>query len=158
MGMDVYGVKPRNKSGEYFRANVWSWHPIADYLTSIAPDLMGTIQYLHTNDGDGLPGEAAIHLADILDAEIESGRTAEYIEAQRLIHEATPSEPCDFCDGTGTRRDAVGVANGFDTRGWCNGCDGTGQVRPFATSYSFTLEHITVFAVFVRNSGGFEIH
>jgi hypothetical protein len=28
MGMDVYGRKPKNKSGEYFRANCWSWRPI----------------------------------------------------------------------------------------------------------------------------------
>ncbi|QOR55575.1 MAG: hypothetical protein UMS36scaffold28_65 [Phage 59_13] len=28
MGMDVYGVKPKSKQGEYFRNNVWSWRPL----------------------------------------------------------------------------------------------------------------------------------
>jgi len=28
MGMDVIGRKPKNKTGEYFRANVWSYRPI----------------------------------------------------------------------------------------------------------------------------------
>jgi len=28
MGMDVYGVAPKNDKGEYFRANCWSWRPL----------------------------------------------------------------------------------------------------------------------------------
>ena len=28
MGMDVFGLAPAAREGEYFRANVWSWRPI----------------------------------------------------------------------------------------------------------------------------------
>jgi hypothetical protein len=28
MGMDVVGVNPKTKEGEYFRANCWSWRPL----------------------------------------------------------------------------------------------------------------------------------
>ena len=38
MGMDVYGRAPTSESGEYFRANVWSWHPIWNYCEVLAPD------------------------------------------------------------------------------------------------------------------------
>ena len=33
--MDICGRKPKNKIGEYFRANVWSYRPIY-WLCSIA--------------------------------------------------------------------------------------------------------------------------
>ena len=54
MGMDVYGKNPENETGRYFRACVWGWHPLAEYLTEVAPDLIGKVTYLHSNDGDGL--------------------------------------------------------------------------------------------------------
>ena len=31
MGMDVYGRKPKNKTGEYFRANIWSWKTMVSF-------------------------------------------------------------------------------------------------------------------------------
>jgi hypothetical protein len=40
MGMDVVGRKPDAKSGEYFRANVWSWRPIHDLIIELCSDLL----------------------------------------------------------------------------------------------------------------------
>ena len=49
MGMDVMGVNPKTKEGEYFRANCWSWRPIcvalansgaADHLSYYEWDMM----------------------------------------------------------------------------------------------------------------------
>ena len=54
MGMDVYGRNPTTKQGEYFRNNVWWWHPLADYCTSVAPDITAQCNSWHHNDGDGL--------------------------------------------------------------------------------------------------------
>jgi len=51
MGMDIYGRKPANKTGEYFRANVWSWRPI-HYLCELVMD--SKYPDWAYNDGDGL--------------------------------------------------------------------------------------------------------
>ena len=32
MGMDVYGRRPKSERGEYFRNNIWWWHPLADFI------------------------------------------------------------------------------------------------------------------------------
>ena len=66
MGMDVHGQQPDSPAGEYFRANVWSWKPIADYCLRVAPRIVGKIQYLYSNDGDGLNGADSKRLAAIL--------------------------------------------------------------------------------------------
>ena len=51
MGMDVYGTKPKNETGEYFRANVWYWHPLWDCLDKLHPNICGKcddkVQALH---------------------------------------------------------------------------------------------------------------
>jgi hypothetical protein len=28
MGFDVYGKAPTAREGEYFRRNIWGWHPL----------------------------------------------------------------------------------------------------------------------------------
>ena len=40
MGMDVSGRLPSSPKGEYFRANVWSWHPIHTLITELCSDLL----------------------------------------------------------------------------------------------------------------------
>lgn len=100
MGMDVYGKSPANERGEYFRNNVWWWRPLWDYCESVAPDLCGNVNG-HYNDGDGLEAEGAIRLAEILFAEIESGRTAQYGKERDEFLEAIPNEECSACKGSG---------------------------------------------------------
>lgn len=45
-------------------------------------------------------------------------------------------ERCDLCEGTGTRRDAIGLAQGMVDRAWCNGCDGKGQRVKWPTQWA----------------------
>jgi hypothetical protein len=167
MGMDVYG-----KSGNYFRNNVWWWHPLADYILEIAPDVAANCKHWHTNDGDGLSADNAARLADILEAEIASGRTAEYAALREASIEALPDEQCQWCEGTGIRTDRIGQEMRMPQRpipadqvghpragqiGWCNGCDGVGHVRPFKAHYPFDVGNVKEFAEFCRASEGFEI-
>jgi hypothetical protein len=76
--MDVYGSEPADECGEYFRNNVWWWHPLAAYVTETAPDISCRCEDWHSNDGDGLDRDDALALADLLQAEIDSGRTASF--------------------------------------------------------------------------------
>lgn len=109
MGMDVFG-----KSGNYFRASIWSWHPLAHYCQTIGHFLSEECKYWHSNDGDGLGAEEAELLGKVLLREIEQGNAQKavdaYIEQQsKLVCEFCKGErqiganQCGFCEGTGTR-------------------------------------------------------
>lgn len=52
MGMDVSGINPTTEAGKYFRANVWSWRPLAS--------LIRLVEFVArwTADHQGLVGDA----------------------------------------------------------------------------------------------------
>ena len=104
MGMDVCGRAPHTKQGEYFRNNMWWWRPLADYICEIAPEITANCQHWHSNDGDGLNGHDSLRLAELLQKEIESGRTAAYARRRESKLEMAPNEPCLLCEATGTRK------------------------------------------------------
>jgi hypothetical protein len=170
MGMDVYGKAATEPVGEYFRNNVWCWRPLADYVLSVAPTLANKCKHWHTNDGAGLNAADSMKLADILEAEVESGRTAAYAMTRQADFDAMPSEACKWCAGTGVRTDAVGLEHGMIGKrveaanrrqgqvGWCNGCDGAGMIRPHDTWYHFDLDNVREFIAFLRACGGFAIN
>jgi hypothetical protein len=66
MGMDIYGRKPTSKRGKYFGNNIGSWHALARYCNTVAPDICAACRHWHTNDGDGLDAAGAVALADAL--------------------------------------------------------------------------------------------
>ena len=37
MGFDLTGLKARSEKGRYFGTNVWTWHPIAEYVLERCP-------------------------------------------------------------------------------------------------------------------------
>src|SRR5579875_3196073 len=150
MGMDVYGRNPSAPAGEYFGNSVWGWHPLWDYCCAVAPNTTGAVASGHSNDGDA-------KLAAVLTRELESGRTTEYEATYTARLAALADERCEFCEGTGTRRDAVGIELGMAERGHCNGCNGKGAHRPWAAMYPFSAENVAAFRDFVAASGGFEI-
>jgi hypothetical protein len=176
MGMDVYGNNPTSETGDYFRLNVWWWHPLANYCCEVAPEITAPCTHWHSNDGDGLDAERAGALAEALQREISAGRTAAYEKIYTSKQEMAPNEPCDICDGTGTRKPVperelpegdevfvmfcgpepeIGAGDPNNGGIKCNGCDGTGTVRPWATNYPFSVEKVEKFVAFLRECGGF---
>lgn len=171
MGMDIFGNKPSSEAGVYFRASVWSWRPIAEYVTTRHPALTKGCRHWHSNDGDGLSAAQARALGAALAADIAEGRLTDHIaeRADRLAR--LPWEKCRFCGGTGIRTDAVGRSNGQELRlvesppdnprlgqvGWCNGCDGWGSTVQIEAWYPMELDHVREFADFLRDCGGFRI-
>lgn len=152
MGMDVYGRKPKNKEGEYFRANVWYWHPLWQYCEDLHPTLANSVKvpYAHSNDGSGLKSIDAANLGKFIFKDIETGIAQSYIQKRNEDLEALPLLDCIYCDKTGTRiwDDGPKV---------CNGCNGTGKTKSFETHYYLELEVLKEFANFLVNSGGFNI-
>jgi len=171
MGMDVIGRKPSAETGEYFRNNIWWWHPLWEYCHHIAPEICEGVLG-HSNDGDGLPGDGARKLAEALRRELAAGRTRTYAEQHDAQRQALPRTPCRQCDATGVRNDSVGTEMGMPGRalpeaqaerlgraaGWCNGCDGEGTRPAWGASYFFSEENVAEFVEFLQHSGGFRIH
>lgn len=170
MGMDVFGTAPTSEAGEYFRRSVWGWRPLADFILAEASDEAAGCLYWHSNDGDGLGAAEAVKLADRLQQAVADGTAAAWVLSRDATLGALPDETCRYCAGTGSRTDAVGVQMRMAERvcegddhprrgraGWCNGCDGRGVVRPFATHYPLEVSDVAEFATFLRASGGFRI-
>jgi hypothetical protein len=154
MGMDVYG-----QSGAYFRNNCWWWYALADYVGKVAPDIAGQCHW-DANDGDGLNKDDALKLAERLQAELDSGRTARYEIIYRSKLESLPDEPCEICAGTGTRKPVPECGAGDPkTDGTpCNPCNATGYVRPWESHYPFSADNVREFVDFLRKCDGFGIH
>ncbi len=172
MGMDVYGRNPTAEVGTYFRNNVWWWRPLANLCQAMAPEICKACKHWQSNEGDGLDAAAAMALGEVLERRIRDGTVARYVLQREQYLERLPDETCELCHGTGIRGDAIGVAHGqteqfitepadhprLGQKGWCNGCDGRGTVRPFATNYPCSVENVAEFAAFCKASGGFEIN
>lgn len=157
MGMDVYGRKPINETGKYFRNNVWYWRPLADLCQELAPDICKACTHWQSNDGDGLDAAGAEALAAVLDAKLADGTIAKYVVDRDAWLEALPDEPCRLCVGKGVRSDALALQHGWDKKA-CNSCDGKGTQRPSATHYPCDVENVAEFAAFLKACGGFNIH
>lgn len=158
MGMDVYGKKPVNETGEYFRRNVWGWRPLAEGLAELTP-IWGRVKFPQSNDGSGLGPKQSVTLADQIDAALADGRIATWCAARDAQIAALPMEECRYCEGTGRRTDEVGVKMRMNRPGGigCNGCQGVGKVEQWATNYEVEPNDFAEFSAFVRASGGFEI-
>ncbi len=82
MGMDVFGNKPTAPQGEYFRRNIWYWHPLAELCLELAPDECSPCEYWHSNDGDGLDAAQSVLLAQRLQQLVSDGSVAKHIARQ----------------------------------------------------------------------------
>lgn len=131
MGMDVYGKNPISENGSYFRNTVTAWPPLAKYCMEVAPEITKDCKYWYSNDGDGLDADGACALAKKLQAEIDVGRTLQYMERYARAQKKMPKKPCKYCDGTGLR-----------------------EPVPF---FSFNVENVQGFINFLKDSGGFVI-
>ena len=173
MGMDVFGTNPATEEGKYFRNNVWWWRPLWIYSCDIGSEIIDsqTAEEGHMNMAAGLNAEQASKLAELLQEEIDSGRTAQYESHINEVRASLPREDCKWCNATGIREDEVGLKDGHPfkelkpeiqiltgrTYGWCNACDGIGTVENWAANYPFSLENVINFVKFCRESGGFHI-
>ena len=184
MGMDVIGVNPTSKKGEYFRNNVWWWHPLWEYCSVVAPDICKKVIHAHSNDGDGLDEDDSKALAKLLIASLKNGDADDYISQREQYLAGLPTDTCKWCRGTGMRqwyekKDGEGCRAVWTSKEQedgthiytcetmnedeevsekqCNVCRGTGIEKHFALSYQLNTENIKNFASFLKGCGGFSI-
>lgn len=160
MGMDVYGKNATAKEGQYFRNNVWWWHPLAAYIEMRYADEIPRIKKVdwHSNSGDGLGPNDSYRLSKLLEADLTSGRVKLYADGYESQRRAQ-TEPCRTC--------ADSLLHGVPAPGWrildeqsgikekCPQCDGTAQMP--TNPYPFSVENVHEFMLFLRSCGGFEI-
>lgn len=122
MGFDLFGT-----SGNYFRANVWSWRPIVGLIeeTGLFDDeILGEIS---RNNGFPISGERARELADRLEAMLPD-----------LPEEIQAKDDCGLRVDDDGRCIAQGNGSGRDPH-WTD------------------KEHLEEFIDFCRESDGFEV-
>jgi DnaJ-class molecular chaperone len=151
MGMDVYGTKPKNEKGEYFRNNVWWWRPLWNFCLDNYPELAGKVEDGHSNSGFGLNATDSKKLATLIKKDLESGKVHEYRIKREAYINSLPLENCEHCSGTGIRNDEY-------VKGTCNACSGLGKRKAWATEYPFDVDNVIQFQEFLDNCGGFSIH
>lgn len=171
MGMDVYGKKPTNEVGEYFRRNVWGWRPLWQYVEDTHPEIAGLVEYPQSNDGDGLNAVKSRLLSRLIKEDLSNGAAQTYIQARNIHLASLERTDCELCQGTGIRTDSVGVENKMPerelaqevaivvgrTHGYCNGCNSEGKKDAWETNYFLDLDDLEEFADFLESCGGFEI-
>jgi hypothetical protein len=103
--------------------------------------------------------------------DIANGTTKKYEVEFRERVTQIPLRSCEYCQGSGTRRDAKGRRLAYQrlrlkeevaifvgrTHGWCDGCSATGQIVPWEAKFYFSEENVQRFAEFLLHSGGFII-
>jgi hypothetical protein len=155
MGMDVYGKDPSSSEGEYFRSNVWYWHPLWTYCENMHPSLANKVKDGHSNSGDGLNKPDSIALATLLKRDIESGVTQKYIKDYYKALDEIPLEDCTSCHATGEVATIDDDTNPVIKV--CNYCKGEKKIKPFQTWYHMELDLIKEFQQFLESCGGFRI-
>ena len=166
MGMDVYGLEPTNKYGEYHRQSVWTWRPFWTYLVANCSDIIDeeTQRLGHGNDGAGLNKEDSIKLANRIGELIASGHAQAYKDKYdeevavakswnnavdkllKALHSKVVLK--GYHDNTAPK-DYPEVENHH----WHKLID----MRDYQDSYPFEILMLQEFQEFLEVSGGFEI-
>lgn len=156
MGMDVYGRKPKNEQGEYFRSNVWYWHTTWQCLEDLHPTICAKCESPHDNSGSGLNARDSLTLSKLLKKDLDKGIIEQYILDFDESIAAIPLEDCSYCKGTGNRN--WDQEDGSVLTKLCNVCNGTLKVKSYLSWYHMSLDLMKEFQVFLENCGGFNIH
>jgi len=177
MGMDVYGSKPKTQKGEYFRNNVWFWHPLWDYCETVSPEITSKVQDAHSNSGDGLDALDSRTLGFAIKKSIEDGTAEKYVSDYYDNISNLPKRVCTCCTpdvNTGLEQQLSSILSAmfsYDKYGDipfpkteqtppnpdCKICNGSGELPNYASSYHITIENISSFSDFLIDCGGFQI-
>jgi hypothetical protein len=167
MGMDVIGRNPKNKTGEYFRANVWSWRPIhwLCWFSSLSHEMETgekslipdkTMDGMGHNQGDGLRSDRKCKLlAEWLEYYIEELFDPKIvpfeIESPRkdLVKFGVYEDGNFYIDTGRCYVDKEGV--------FLSSEKGKDPNIEKLSSYQTNKDHIQGFVDFLRNCGGFQV-
>ena len=181
MGFDLYGLNPEgdvpqpvvtdweneeqtkayfahqnDTPGSYYRANVWWWRPMWQYVCENCDNILTEkdMESGNFNDGHRISKTKAKRIASRIRKLDKQGKIMEYELEHKQYIKSLPQEDCDICEGTGKRKKAPKTGAG-DIK--CNGCQGEGVRDNWQCHYPFESQPVIEFAEFCEQSGGFEI-
>lgn len=105
MTIDVYGIEATAELGEIFQNTQWWWHPLWDYCMELHEDIAGAVACGHSSTNDGLDEAGAHQLGLALTFDVWIRRAKKYEVEYRKRIAQIPLRSCEYCRGTGTRRD-----------------------------------------------------
>ena len=139
--------------GDYFRANVWYWRPLWEYVCDVCDDIL-TEEDMESgafNDGHIIDNEKALNIANRLKTLDKNGKILKHQTEREDYLKGLDKEICTICNGSGQRNDEnLQIKE-------CGGCKGEGQRQPWSTYYPFNSDFVIEFAEFCEESGGFTI-
>jgi hypothetical protein len=153
MGMDVYGRKPKDEEGNYFRANVWSWRPIQTLMQIANTEAkvfdLKTMNAMAHNDGAGLKCQSKCDkLAKCLE---EILKDKALLRSAGLVVTTSPDGNHTAYSFKATRDCAVDKDGRFVTH------DEKIILDDLQSPYVVHEEHVWEFIKFLRKCGGFKV-
>jgi hypothetical protein len=135
MGMDIIGLKPANRTGEYFRNTVWYWIPLWGYIANECSDVVTRrdITLGEFNSGHRISRTKATAIGKRLHSLLRTGKAQAY--AKRLRRSSLSRSKAPALVAVRKVARVVGATG-----------------RP-----EFSVENVKEFADFCVASGGFEI-
>ena len=156
--------------GVYFRANVWCWRPIWDYVYDTTDVLTDKDYQLgHENSFHKITEEKAVRigkelLANMNDAVAKEATYKEDMEPRRRFNELCDkaadclyNEIVNKSDGLITCPGDMKIHDPANYKRWTALSHFGGGLQFSETSYPLSANYIKEFANFCLNSGGFEI-
>ena len=155
--------------GVYFRANVWCWRPIWNYVydtTDVLTDKdyrLGHENSYHKISADKAERIGKELLANIKDAEAKEAAYKKDVKPREKFNKLCDKaadvlyeEIVDKMDGLITCPGDMKIHDPANYKRW-KALNTFGGLQFSETSYPFSVEYIKEFANFCLNSGGFEI-
>jgi len=142
MGFDVYGLNPKDRTGEYFRNNVWWWRRLADFVLEHVELPKKEALYWHSNDGQEVSEASALRIAQFLkEALLNRRRHFRWVRESEERYLEMEKRSAEQIVMTKLKDRGLKVE----------------QVVPPESSYPFSWDNIERFARFCESSGGFRI-
>jgi len=162
---NLLGKYEDENPGVYFRANVWFWRPIAEWLVKNIEVLdEEDIHGLSYNEGHIINENVAKIIGSTIKHHDEEGFIDEWIQHNKILQALRDKQECTICDGTGVRRDQIAIDVGLEPftkngiEGYkCNACNGEGVKEAFENNYPYSKKALVEFGIFASQSGGFQI-
>lgn len=130
MGYDLYGAK----NNSYFRANIWAWPSIMEFVEKAGVLPPHVIEGMYYNDGQHVSEEQALLLGDRIEEMLDDvDDDMEYISWTDNPMSGMVSQLVGALQASGAK------------------------IEPSAPIHSTNAAHVREFVEFCRQSGGFEV-
>lgn len=138
MGFDIYGTAPTTEHGEYWRSSASGWSALWRWVASVSPTAQLLGDKMYWNDGACVTQDAALAMANEIDAEIEQHGLP--LQSQELVAERAALDPTPADERMSELMFAFAGARVVNMLG-----------------DDYVARRITAFSKFCRESGGFTV-